>query len=1022
MSQQENPATRTQKLLGWLESRTGMNLILRVSLDEPIPGGARWAYVFGSGLLFIFISQVITGICLALYYVPSAQSAHVTVAYITKKVAAGEFLRSLHVYGASAMIIVLLLHFLQTFLWGAYKGRRELLWIAGGVLAILVLAMGFTGYLLPWDQKAYFATAVATNIMSTIPVVGSLLAHLMRGGDTIGTLTISRFYLLHVIIIPALLFAMIAVHIYLFRKAGAAGPISEDPVEPKLPPESFYPKQVLMDLVFSLGLVAGLGFLAYFHPVTLGPRANPASTTFIARPEWYYLPIFEWLKFWEGPATVFGVVIAPAFVALLFFLLPFLDRKLERRPWRRPIPLLAVSILLCGLLYLGFLSHYQDMHNPIVRDQLAQQAAQEKAYTKAPFRPFVQSPGALELLAPATFDPAVARGKALFQSNGCSGCHGDRGRGAVGPSLVGIGKKYDEAALVAIIHSPSAAFRSAGMPGAPELPIPEVKDLVAFLNALGTPEENVQPITGVAAAGSNNSASSAIPPSGGTPQIVEAAAVSTPNSSAVQGSSPALVAEGRQIFQAHTCSACHGPTAQGTAIAPPLAGIGHYFNEAMFSSLIHHPRPQMTAKGMPPAPLSEQQTHALWTYLNSMPIPAHRAPGVPAVVIFKDMAARPVHRGAAVRAKSIAAATPAPQAPPPARPQGQPREVEVAQSNAPKGNVAAGRQIFQAHTCSACHGPTAQGTAIAPPLAGIGHYFNEAMFSSLIHHPRPQMTAKGMPPAPLSDQQTEDLWAYLNSMPVPAHRAPGVPAVVIFKGVSTQPTQPATPPHAIAAARAEPRTAAPGEAAGSTAAVENSANKPVVKAVALSGPAAAGEQIFNSHGCIACHGVGGVGTPLAISLIGITNTVPHDQLIALIRQPDAKMKAGGMPTFGFNNTQLNEVVSYLATLKKPAPGGARAVTAVEHQAPHQLTPLELAGRKIYFRERCSTCHGDGSMEGTAAAPSLTATASELPPTMIEKLLKHPSEAMRSNGMPAIAINQTDMNALIAFVRSLRYNR
>lgn len=1021
MSQQEKPTPRSNKLLEWLESRTGMNLILKVSLDEPIPGGARWAYVFGSGLLFIFISQVITGICLALYYVPSAQNAHVTVAYITKRVAAGEFLRSLHVYGASAMIIVLLLHFLQTFLWGAYKGRRELLWIAGGVLAILVLAMGFTGYLLPWDQKAYFATAVATNIVSTIPFVGSWMAHLMRGGDTIGTLTLSRFYLMHVIILPALLFAFVAVHIYLFRKAGAAGPIKEDPVEPQLPPESFYPKQVLMDLVFSLLLVAGLGLLSFFHPVTLGPRANPASTTFIARPEWYYLPIFEWLKFWEGPATIFGVVIAPAIVALLFFLLPFLDRKLERRPWRRPIPLLAVSIVLCGMLYLGFLSHHQDMSNPTVRVQLAQQAAQEKAYTKAPFQPFVQSPGAINLLAPATFNPKVARGKALFQQNGCSSCHGSRGRGAVGPSLVGIGKKYNEAQLVSIIHAPSATFKAAGMPGAPDLPIAEVKDLVDYLNALGTAEENVQPAMSATPASSTaTSANNGTPPPNGKPQVV-AAALSQPSSPGGKGGSPALIAQGKQLYQAHTCAACHGPTAQGTAIAPPLAGIGHYFNEAMFSSLIHHPRPQMTAKGMPPAPLNEKQTHALWTYLNSMAVSAHRGPGVPAVVIFKNTSTAPAHAKKSAPAKAIATSAPAGQESAPQAAQPQSKEMEVAQTSSTTGNASAGRGIFQAHTCAACHGPTAQGTAIAPPLAGIGHYFSKETFSQLIHHPNAQMTAKGMPPAPLTDKQTDDLWAYLNSMPVPKHRGPGVPAVVIFKNTTTKASHPTTPSHAIAATRSQAGSAATGTVAKSSSAPARPAAKPAVGETALSGPAAAGEQIFNSHGCTACHGEGGVGTPLAISLIGITKTVSHDQLVALIRQPNAKMKAGGMPTFGFNNTQLNDVVAYLATLKKPTPGAQKAKAAVQHAA-HKLTPLEVAGRKVYFAQRCSTCHGDGGMQGTAAAPSLTATASELPPAMLEKLLKHPSQVMRSKGMPAVDLTQSNMNALVAFIRSLRYNR
>src|ERR1700674_1764950 len=132
------------RLWKWFDQRTGADQILRSSLDEPIPGGARLAYVFGSALLFIFVSQFVTGICLALYYVPSAVTAHASVAYIVKKVAAGSFLRGLHSYGSSAMVVVLILHFLQTFLYGSYKGKRELLWISGCVLSLLILGMTFT--------------------------------------------------------------------------------------------------------------------------------------------------------------------------------------------------------------------------------------------------------------------------------------------------------------------------------------------------------------------------------------------------------------------------------------------------------------------------------------------------------------------------------------------------------------------------------------------------------------------------------------------------------------------------------------------------------------------------------------------------------------------------------------------------------------------------------------------------------------------------------------------------------------
>ena len=191
------------RVLDWVDVRTGVRRLMKKVLQEPIPGGARWAYVFGSGLLFIFLLQVVTGVSLALYYTPTAETAHTSVAYITKQVAGGAFLRSLHSYGSSAMIIVLGLHFLQTFIYGSFKGRRELLWLSGALLSFLILGMGFTGYLLPWDQKAYFATAVGTNIAGQMPLIGNLLTRFLRGGDTLGTLTLSRFYVAHVFLIPS---------------------------------------------------------------------------------------------------------------------------------------------------------------------------------------------------------------------------------------------------------------------------------------------------------------------------------------------------------------------------------------------------------------------------------------------------------------------------------------------------------------------------------------------------------------------------------------------------------------------------------------------------------------------------------------------------------------------------------------------------------------------------------------------------------------------------------------------------
>jgi mono/diheme cytochrome c family protein len=439
------------------------------------------------------------------------------------------------------------------------------------------------------------------------------------------------------------------------------------------------------------------------------------------------------------------------------------------------------------------------------------------------------------------------------------------------------------------------------------------------------------------------------------------------------------------------------------------------------NSLIHHPNAAMRSKGMPPAPLSAQQTGALWAYLDSMPEPAHRAPGVPAPTAFRvaEVARHPAGAPAPSRASATPSAIPAQTGPKAFRSQpithSAPSQAQVSGASL-SVNIAAGHKVFQQHVCMTCHGPAAQGTAIGPPLAGISRYLSESTFSSLVHHPNPAMAAKGMPPTPLAEAQTRDLWDYLNSMPVPAHRAPGVPPVAVFETSETN-----SPPVPAPTASAPPAPTAPAAATAPEAAATQAKAAPAQ----LSGQALQGEQIFTSHGCIACHGVNGVGTPLAVSLIGVTNKYSHQQLADLIRHPNARMKAGGMPTFSFTDPEIENLVAYLAQLRKPSSAtatGAEEASPARHAPPPKLTAEEQKGREIYFQARCSTCHGDGGMEGTAAAPSLTATASELPPDMIQHLLEHPSNAMQSHGMPPVSLNPTDLKALISYIRALRYNR
>jgi ubiquinol-cytochrome c reductase cytochrome b subunit len=476
-------ASQWSRVYEWLDSRTGIGSLLHEALDEPIPGGARWAYVFGSVLLFLFISQTVTGVFLSLYYAPTADHAHTTVAYIVKEVTGGSFLRSLHAYGSSAVVIVVLLHLTQTFLYGAYKGRREVLWISGCALLGLMLAMAFTGYLLPWDQKAFFATTVGTNMASEIPWVGSLLKRFMRGGNEMGTLTLSRFFVAHVFLLPAAILGLVAAHVYLFRKAGAAGPPSEDPLNPQLPTQRFYPRQVVMDTIVALVMILILGALAHFAPTELGPKANPADTLYVPRPEWYYLPFFQWLKYFKGPWAVVGIVIVPTITAALVIALPFIDRRLERRPWRRPIAVGIFSAILLTLITFGLLSKHEDRLDPAIAKQVAKQNEETAQFMR---EPFVPEPAVSTLSATnvALLDPLAAAGKKVYEGESCDACHGDSGIGTnAGPKLVGPTAQKPADELSKLLRHPTAKMLEGEMKPV-DVSDEDLKALVAYLKSL----------------------------------------------------------------------------------------------------------------------------------------------------------------------------------------------------------------------------------------------------------------------------------------------------------------------------------------------------------------------------------------------------------------------------------------------------------------------------------------------------------------------------------------------------------
>jgi len=479
------------RLVDWLDDRTGWGRATRRALEEPIRGGSRWSYVFGSALLFLFALQATTGIFLALYYVPSSDHAHASLAYIQKAVPGGRLLRGLHYYGSSAMVVLLVVHIAQTFFFGAYKGRRELIWIAGVVLALLTLGFAFTGYLLPWDQTAYFGTKVGASIAGEIPLVGRVTERILLGGMELSSLTLSRFFMAHVFLLPLAFGLLAAVHVVLFRRAGPAGPYHDGAKRS----EPFYPLQLLKDSVFILLLFVALLALAELMPAELGPQADPTAD-YLARPAWYFLPLFQLLKYFRGRLVVVPAVLLPGLLLAMLVLLPFLDRSPERHPRRRPLAVSVFAVVLSAIVGLAVLSYQQDRINPESRARLEQQKQDAASFMRATFQP--QDIGrSVAISIPEVTHPAESLSPALkvFLAN-CASCHGaDATGGPLGPSLVNLSRRrrltaeFIENWIEGHAREPSAD----SMPKFNQLPQQERRLLAQWVIQLGQPVQQQQP-------------------------------------------------------------------------------------------------------------------------------------------------------------------------------------------------------------------------------------------------------------------------------------------------------------------------------------------------------------------------------------------------------------------------------------------------------------------------------------------------------------------------------------------------
>jgi ubiquinol-cytochrome c reductase cytochrome b subunit len=447
----------------WFDARLGVRETLLPMLRHPIPRGAAgpmgWWYVFGSASMTMLGIQLLTGVLLAFVYVPSAGEAYRSLLYLDGSEYLGWFLRALHYYAGSAMVVLLLAHMTQVFLHGAFKYPRELTWLVGVVLLLLTMGMFFTGQVLRWDPDAYWGVGVGASMAGRVPFAGPAIVRLLLGGPVIGGDTLSRFFALHVFIIPALLLAFLGIHLWLVLRKG----ISEPPVPGQLvDPKTYdaaYEKEVhdgvpflgdafLKDALFSAVAVLAVVVLA----VVLGPKGptGPPDPTFSGanpRPEWPFLWLFALLSLSPPGAETFVMLVFPLLVVAALFLVPFVSNRGERAPSRRPV---AVLLVVVTYTLLGVLT-FEGARSPWSPVMTAWSG------TPVPVS-MVEGRSPLEL-----------QGAVVFQNKQCRNCHALDGEGGRrGPDLTRVGTRLTRDQLIDQVSNGTPS--GLGNPGGGNMP------------------------------------------------------------------------------------------------------------------------------------------------------------------------------------------------------------------------------------------------------------------------------------------------------------------------------------------------------------------------------------------------------------------------------------------------------------------------------------------------------------------------------------------------------------------------
>jgi ubiquinol-cytochrome c reductase cytochrome b subunit len=462
----------------WIDHRLHLGKLFDATAGHPIPASAAsWFYVFGSGTLLCFVIQIITGICLALVYSPSANEAYASLEYLNYKQPLGWLLRAIHYWGSTFMVAIMTAHMAQVFLFGAFKYPRELTWISGVLLLFCTLGLAFTGQVLRFDQDAYWGLGIGAAVMGRVPLIGANLVNLMLGGPIIAGATLSRFFTLHVFIIPGLLIAIVSLHLRLVLTKG----INEYPTPGKLVERGsydeeykallkkdgvpFFPNAAGKDVIFAGLVTLGIMFCALFFGPK-GPLGAPDPTLIdtTPRPDFFFLSQFAALALLPDYLETPIILTAPIVLIVILLALPFISGTGEKSAQRRPVAVLSVIVILLALgtlTYLGARSPWSPQMGAWSGDAIPEKLVKGRS-------------------------PLELRGAATLQNKQCRNCHSLGGEGGRrGPALDNVATRLTDGQLTRQVIQGGGNMPAYGRNLSPA----EVAALVAFMRTLHAPNE-----------------------------------------------------------------------------------------------------------------------------------------------------------------------------------------------------------------------------------------------------------------------------------------------------------------------------------------------------------------------------------------------------------------------------------------------------------------------------------------------------------------------------------------------------